>query len=226
MSDQLTLSLTGDPAYGAEDFLVAAPNAQAVGWLDRWPDWPGNGLLVHGPSGCGKTHIAHIWQAKTGARLIKCDDLTTASVPDLAASDIAIDDCDDGCCNEAALLHLYNLACEQGHSLLLTAQRPAARWPIALPDLASRLRALAAVEVHEPDDALLTALLVKLFQDRQLRVGEEVVKFLTVRMNRSFATATRLVAAIDQLALSGKQRITVPLAAETLRRLNEQDLGD
>jgi len=226
MSDQLTLSLAGDPAYGAEDFLVAAPNAQAMDWLNRWPDWPGNGLLVHGPSGCGKTHIAHIWQAKTGARLIQRRAVTTDSVPALASSDIAIDDCDDDQCDEGALLHLYNLMREHGHSLLLTAQRPASRWPIALPDLASRLRALAAVEVREPDDALLSAVLVKLFQDRQLHVGEEIVKFLTVRMDRSFATANSLVAAIDQLALSGKQRITVPLAAETLRRLNKQDRGD
>ena len=226
MNDQLTLALTGDAAYGAEDFLVAAPNARAMDWLDRWPDWPGGGLVVHGPAGCGKTHIAHIWQANTGARIIHQHELSAALVPELAATELVIDDCGAEHCNEPALLHLYNLMREQGHSLLLTARRPARRWPIDLADLASRLRALAAVEVHEPDDALLSALLVKLFQDRQLRVGQEVVKFLTARMNRSFAAAERLVAAIDQQALAAKQRITVPLVSETLRRLNEQDLGD
>ena len=56
--------------------------------------------------------------------------------------------------------------------MLLTARRPVAGWPLGLPDLASRLRAAPAVAIGPPDDALLGALLVKLFADRQLVVPE------------------------------------------------------
>ena len=47
-----------------------------------------------------------------------------------------------------------------------------------MPDLASRLRALPVVALTAPDDALLRAVLVKLFADRQLAVDESLVAFL------------------------------------------------
>ena len=44
-------------------------------------------------------------------------------------------------------------------------------------DLASRLRALPVVALTAPDDALLRAVMVKLFADRQLAVDESLVGF-------------------------------------------------
>ncbi len=60
---------------------------------------------------------------------------------------------------------------ERGGSLLLTTPAPPAALPIALADLASRLRALPVAGIAPPDDALLAAVLVKHFADRQLRVA-------------------------------------------------------
>ena len=45
-------------------------------WLDRWPDWPAPGLALSGPAGCGKTHLAHVFRARTGARLIQPAELS------------------------------------------------------------------------------------------------------------------------------------------------------
>src|SRR5437763_1943381 len=74
----------------------------------------------------------------------------------------------------------------------------------------------AAVAVRAPDDALIGAVLLKLFADRQLEVGEDVVVFLLRHMERSFAAARRIVAALDRAALVARRRITVPLAREVL----------
>ena len=63
-----------------------------------------------------------------------------------------------------------------------------------MPDLASRLRALPVVALTAPDDALLRAVLVKLFADRQLAVDESLVAFLATRIERSFAAARAAVA--------------------------------
>ena len=78
------------------------------------------------------------------------------------------------------------------HQAAISARRPPARWPIALPDLASRLRAAPAAAIGPPDDALLAAVLVKHFADRQVRVAPGVIGFAVRRMERSFAAAAAL----------------------------------
>jgi len=220
---QLPLDLGHRPAMGAEDFLVAPSNAEAVAWLDRWPHWPGPALVIHGPAGCGKTHLTQVWSAHSRALRICPADLAIATLPDLLhpAGAVAVDDADGAAGPpeaERALFHLYNLAREQGAHLLLTGTLAPAQWPVVLPDLRSRLLAAPSAEVGLPDDTLLAAILVKLFADRQLRVGAEIVEFLVPRMERSFAAARCLVAALDAAALAAHRRITVPLAREVLGR--------
>jgi len=215
---QLALAFEHRPAYGAEDFLVAGPNRAAVLWLDRWPDWPAPALALYGPAGSGKTHLVQVFRARTGASAIVPAALGRAlerasQEPPRA---LAIDDADGAPLDEAAFLHLYNLIAGAGGRLLIAARTPPARWRIGLADLRSRLAAAPAVALHAPDDALLRAVLAKQFADRQLRVGEDVIRFLLARMERSFDAARRIVAALDQAALAGRRNITVPLAREVL----------
>jgi len=92
---------------------------------------------------------------------------------------------------------------------------------VHIPDLRSRLRALPVVELHSPDEALLKAVLVKLFCDRQLDVEPAVIEYLSLRMERSMEAASRVVAAVDRLALAMHRKVTRPLAAEALATLSE-----
>ncbi len=211
---QLALDLGHRTAVGREDFLVARCNADAVAWLDRWPDWPAPGLVVHGPAGCGKTHLAHAWRAVSGAGLVAGRDLDPGESARLGGALVV--DRGDEAPDEEAFLHLVNVVGERGGHVLITARSAPARWPIGLPDLRSRLNALPAVAVGPPDDAVVAAVLVKMFADRQLRVGEEVIWFLVARMERSFAAAGRLVERLDAAALATRRRITVPLARRVL----------
>ncbi len=114
------------------------------------------------------------------------------------------------------------LAERQGH-LLIVAPEPPARWDIKLADLRSRLLAAPVVTVKPPDEALLGAVLVKLFADRQLVVGEEVLSYLLVQLERSFAAAHEAVAALDAASLADNRAITVPLAREILTRRRDRD---
>ncbi len=222
MATQLPLVLGHRQALGREDFLVADCNAAAVAWIDRWPDWPGGGLAIHGPAGSGKSHLAEVWRARSGAVRITAQALAVAEPPRLlgGARACVIDGLHDGAVrlDERRLLHLYNLLREGGGHLLLAATSAPARWPVALPDLKSRLGALPAVEIGSPDDTLLAAVLVKLFADRQLSVGTEVVAYLAPRMERSFAAARRIVEALDREALAAQRRVALPLAREVLAR--------
>jgi chromosomal replication initiation ATPase DnaA len=73
--------------------------------------------------------------------------------------------------------------------------------------------------VAVPDEALIAALLVKLFADRQLQINADLVAYLVARMERSFEAARCLVGALDQAALAAHRRITVPLARAVLAEL-------
>jgi len=203
-------------AYSATDFLVAPCNATAHGWLTRWPDWPSFGLALCGPEGCGKTHLVHIFREHSAGVVVAGPALTKDAVPDLERFAAVVVDDADRCRDETALFHLHNLVRESGHSLLLTGIDPPARWPLDLADLRSRLAALTVATVEPPDDALLHAVLLKLFADRQIRVAPDIPAYLVPRMERSFAAARALVDAIDRHALSLGRAVTVPLVREVL----------
>jgi chromosomal replication initiation ATPase DnaA len=215
MTTQFAFEFPHRPAFGADDFLIAPSNAAAIAWLDRWPGWPSAAAVLHGPPGCGKTHLAHVWQARSGAVLRAAAALAPGDVAGLAAhAALVIDDADRAA--ERPLLHLINLVAECGGHLLLTAPTPPARWTTALPDLRSRLVAMPEIAMLAPDDALIGAVLLKLFADRQLGVGEDVIIFLLRHMERSFAASRRIVAALDRAAMVAQRRITVPLARRVL----------
>jgi DnaA regulatory inactivator Hda len=230
---QMALDLALQPQFARADFLVADANTAALAAIERFPETAGAtrgvALALVGPEGSGKTHLAHIWQERVGAAFLAVDDLV-AAVERQAAADrpakMVLDDAQaiaGDAAAERALFHLINLNREQGGALLLAAREAPARWGVKLPDLASRLAALPTATIGAPDDALLSAVLVKLFADRQVAVGEEVIGFLLGRMERSLSAARSIVAQLDALALEGKRAITVPLAAQVMQY--DMDLG-
>ncbi len=214
---QLVFDLKHRPAMGREDFLVTASNSDAVEAIDTWPDWQHHSLALVGPSASGKTHLANVWQTASGATVKSSTSLTIEAVPEfLSTGAVVIEDLGLEAFDEPALFHLLNMAREGAGSVLLTAVAPPAHWRIKLPDLASRLRAIALAQLNPPDDALLRAVVVKLFADRQLMVEVNVINYLVLRMERSIKTAARVVAALDEAALSRKVKIGQRLAKEVL----------
>jgi chromosomal replication initiation ATPase DnaA len=135
----------------------------------------------------------------------------------LATGAVVVEDLLPGAFDERALFHLLNLAREDEAFVLLTTRIPPAEWRMALRDLASRLQALLTVSLAPPDDALLRAVLVKLFADRQIGVDENLIGYLATRMERSFAAARAIVAKLDAESMGRKRPLTRALAAEVLR---------
>ncbi|MGI9493472.1 MAG: HdaA/DnaA family protein [Geminicoccaceae bacterium] len=211
---QLPLAFDHDTALGIDDFMPADSNRDALNWLSRWPDWPAPALVLHGPKGAGKTHLATIWVARCDGLILDRQQL--GDTLNLDASRCYLLDPAEPVVDEVALLQLYNRLREDGGHLLLIARRPVTEWRIHLPDLSSRLAAAPSIAIRPPDDQLLAALFLKLFDDRQLQIPEPVVSYLLIHMERSFAAAHRLVEALDHLSLSRKRPITVPLARMAL----------
>jgi len=225
---QLAFDLPADPRYGREDFLVGPANAAAYGLVEAWPNWPDTVCLLVGPPGSGKSHLASIWATRAHAWTAACAEVQAASVPHLVSNGaLVIEDIDrpEGR-DEAALFHLLNLARERGRPVLVTAAQPVEAMGLATADLRSRLRLAPGATILAPDDALLRAVLVKLFVDRQLVVDLAVVEALALRIDRSFGLARRVVGELDRDALGRGRRITRPLALAVLARLGLDGADD
>jgi chromosomal replication initiation ATPase DnaA len=218
-SEQLSFPLPRLEALGREAFFVSPANSLAVRQVEDWRGWPQGKLVLIGPEGSGKSHLAGIWAALAGARVTMAADLPVADLPALAAGPVLVEDADRvaGVAEaEAALFHLHNLCLVAGVPLLLTARRAPRHWHIGLADLASRVEGTAVATLDALDDALLSALLVKLFSDRQIAPPPRLVDYCVRRMDRSFAAAQKLVADLDSRALATGRPIGTALAAELL----------
>jgi len=214
---QLALALNHAENYAREEFLSGPSNEEALQLVDCWPDWPANVIALIGPEGSGKTHLATIWAAAAGARVVAGRAVREAELPSALATGALVVEDAAAAADERALFHLINLAREAKSFLLFTARTAPASWPAAVPDLVSRLRALPVVSLRAPDDQLLRAVIVKLAADRQLTLDESVVRYLSTHIERSLAAARAAVIALDHEALRQGRPVTRALAAEMFR---------
>lgn len=215
-ASQLALDLGYAETSARGDLVVTPANAAAVDLIDRWPHWPGTVAVLTGPHGAGKSHMAKAWAER--AKAVAMDARAIGPLPD-DVSAVWIDPLSDGtnAVDETGLFHLINaLKAKNGH-LLLTSHVPVGALNIALADLKSRLLAATGAEISMPDDALLAGLIAKGFADRQLAVDQDVVAFLTLRIERSAAAARDIVDLIDSQALARKTRITRNFVAQLLK---------
>jgi chromosomal replication initiation ATPase DnaA len=219
MATQLGLDLPARAALGRDDFLVAPSNAVALAMIDNWRAWPLAKLVLTGPDAAGKTHLAHVWASDSGARIVAAPDLVDHDIDALAQTPVAVERVDtirDDLPAQTALFHLHNLLHSAGLPLLMTGVQSPNLWRLSLPDLQSRVDAAGHATLEAPDDRLLGAVMAKLFADRQLTPRPDVIPYLVTHMERSFATARRIVAALDAASLARKKPITRALAAEML----------
>ena len=222
MAEQLVFDMPQRAATGREAFLVSGCNGEAVALIDGFADWPLPVQWIYGPSGAGKSHLAAVLSHRCNALTINASELLKNDIAQVLDGsqkpDAVIVDRLDGLTpdREEVLFHLLNFARHGNVKILLLSEKPAAQLTVGLPDLASRLKAIAAVALTSPDDALRRGLIVKLFSDRQLKIEARVIDYLLPRITRDYTGMAGLVDDIDRQALSKKRAITVPMVAEIL----------
>ncbi|MEH3104720.1 MAG: chromosomal replication initiator DnaA [Sphingomonas phyllosphaerae] len=176
------------------EFLVVESNARAVRMLEHWATWPVRTAVLAGPPKSGRSLLGRIFAARSGGSVI--DDADTV--------------------DEETLFHAWNRAQEERRPLLLVAAALPPTWSIALPDLRSRLAASPAATIDAPEEALMAALFERGFAHRHLDARADLVAWLTARTERSHTAVIETIDRLDQAALAGRRRLTIPLARETL----------
>ncbi len=206
---QAALPFVHEPAYDPDGFVPDASNQAARAWLGA--DWPAGRLALWGGAGSGKTHLLHVWAATCPAIILSGPGLPP--LPELPETGgIALDDADRA--PERSLLHFLNSAAEAGRRVLLAARMAPSRWPTCLPDLASRLRAVPAVELTPPGDAMLRTLFASLLAERQLAIAEPVQRWLLLRLPRDPAALRDAASRLDVAALETGRSINHAVAAQ------------
>lgn len=225
----MALNLTYRPSLGRDDFMVANCNLQAVTAVDLWPNWPYFAICIYGPSGCGKTHLANVFAQNVATithhpyriPFVKAEMLQPDMAQDLFNESpyIVVEDLQT-LKNQEALFHLYNAYRDMGGNILFTSDAAPARLNFTLPDLRSRMNIVPIYEIEAPDDNMLMALLLKLFNDRQITPAPELLNYLIKNMQRSFSYARKLVEEIDNISLARKRAISIATAKEAINTLN------
>ncbi|AZQ68567.1 chromosomal replication initiator DnaA [Silicimonas algicola] len=216
MPRQLIFELPAKVSRDRGDFFVSDANALAVRRIEDTSAWTQGKLALVGPEGSGKSHLLQVWAEAQGAMVLTPHALSDTEIGTIAQP-VAVDDADrvQGEA-EVALFHLHNRLASLGLPFLIVGREAPARWRAELPDLKSRLEATEVARIEPPDDALLSAVLVKLFTDRQIAVAPAVIDYLATRMERSFAGAQQLVDRLDRAAMAEGRAVTRTLARAVL----------
>ncbi len=217
---QLPLDLGHEPSHAEDDFLVGDGNMLAHARVLAWPHWPDGMTLVVGPAASGKSHLARIFVERAAALAVTPENIVVLASAD-GREPVLIEDVDRLGYDEHALFHLLNQAMRGERVLLMTAREDVAQWPLQTDDARSRARRASTFRLETSDDIELSQMMVKLFEDRQIKVDPKVIGYIVPRMERSPEEAAALVDLMDRLALAKGSAITRMLAAEALAHRQE-----
>lgn len=211
----------GPPALRREAFVASEENAAARLALDNWRNWPGGAFALYGEAGSGKSHLAAIWAEAAGAAIISGSDLDCGLGE--RPPHLCVDDADRA--PDDALYALLTLTERTGGAVLLVARDPPAVWPAQLPDLKSRLAALALDRVRPPEPPLLAELVTRHAAARGYRLTPAAALYVAERMPRACSAAAAMA---DALCDAGGPGVRSPmeLARRALRALGFGDAED
>lgn len=198
---QFALPLDWPAGDQEADYIISTSNARVVRHFDHWSTWPVMATILAGPRKSGRSLLGRIVTARTGGELF--------------------DDAEG--LDEETLFHAWNRAQERRRPMVMIADRLPPDWPVALPDLRSRLAATPVTVIPEPDEALAGQLIEKMCFVRGLPVPPEVIRYLTPRIERSYYGVHRTIEALDALSLEKRQGLTVPLARAALEAIGVID---
>jgi chromosomal replication initiation ATPase DnaA len=202
-----------------DSLVVAEANRDAARLLTEWQTWPGGALALIGPKGAGKTHLALAWALEAGARQVT----PVAAADDAAAifrdsgGRLFIDDADLER-DEAMFWRVLDLARAKGGAVLIVGCSAPDAWPVALPDLRSRLAALPVARLGEPDEALMEVVLRRICREQFIQLSDDAARYLAQRLPRTFAAAHALAAALDADLVKGAKPVALGAARRALEK--------
>ena len=220
-SKQLYFEMPNKSALGIEDYMITDSNNFAFDLIVKMVKGEINFGLISGPPYSGKTHLSKILVKNTiNYKALYIDRDYQNILDKFESSDILILENIDKVKydkSEQDLCHIINLVKESNKKLLMTSRKSISEIDLSLEDLKSRLNSILEAKIKEPDDQLMKLLLIKIFNDKQLKINPNIIDFLVSRLERSYESINLFIEKIDKFSLEKGKKITIPLINDLLK---------
>lgn len=217
---QYIFPIENNSSFQEEDYIVSPCNSDAYNWIINWPNWGdapySRCAFLFGDKLSGKSHLSSIWQRRSGAQYIEMKFILNKKYLGQKANYI-LEDLELSADIEVALFHFINSLVESQGYLLVTSCVSPSRLGCSLKDLDSRLKAFSALRIREPDDDLVEKIIVKYFSDFQVVISSDVVRFLQMRVERSYQRLFSILMRLNEESLSQKKKISVSFIKQVLQ---------
>jgi len=219
---QLFFDLNNNTSFTSDDFIISTSNITAFNYLNRWPQWDDNFIALIGKKGSGKSHLAKIWALQSNALYLNKNSNDINEVIKKIKQCVVVENLDRVDYDNIFMFHLINHIKEINGYILYTSRKNPTSWKSSLPDLDSRLRAAIPLEIEDPDDFLLEAILIKLFADKQIDLSKNLTSFILKRSNRSCENIKRLVDLVYVKIMEERRPLTIPLISKALEEMEKK----
>ena len=115
------------------------------------------------------------------------------------------------------LYHIYNTVIESGGKVAFTSCFSPEKIESAESYLKSRFQWGMLAEIKPIDDDTTAKIIQKLAQDNNLKVPENIIRFLLSRIPRDFISIKDAVSALNQESYLEKKKVTLSLAKKALK---------
>ena len=220
-SKQLYFEMPNKKALGIEDYIITDSNNFAFDLIVKILKGETDFGLISGPPYSGKTHLSKILIKNARNYKTLYFDRDYQNILDrLETSDILILENIDKVKHDKSeqdLFHIINFSKENNKKLLMTSRKPISEIDLNLEDLKSRLNSILEAKIKEPDDQLMKLILIKILNDKQLKINPNVIDFLVSRLERSYESINLFIEKIDMFSLEKSKKITIPLISDLLK---------
>ena len=213
------------PAAQWDDLLPGAHSAAALRIAGNPEGWATSVLCITGPAKCGLSFLAEAWAIRFGGVSLTAAELAKAGrrgLDALAGRHVAVDDAEIAAGkHEEALLSLINLVAAGGGRLLLTSHRAPSQWRTGSADLKSRLNALPAGEIGQPDEAVVRARLEIAAARRFMKLSPDVLNSLVPRLELAYDAVENFMGRLSEAVSDNDRAPSLPLARRVLEQMGE-----
>ena len=167
--------------------------------------------FLYGPKKSGKSYLSKIWLKKNNAIEYNNNYEILLNLHNNILIDNLI------FYDQEKIFHIVNNCILNNSKVLITSDNKINEINFEFKDLSSRLKTFSNLEINQPNDEMLLAILTKLLVERQFIIkSNEIFEYIIRRVDRTYQGINDIVKKLDILSLEKKRQLTIPLIKEIL----------
>ena len=198
------------------DFFLSQSNKHVFNFLDQWPKWEKNFVNIIGEALSGKTHLMNIFLKKNKGIKVDANYLKNIDLKEIKVHENIIIENLKSVVDEKLFYSLLNLIEQDNKYIIITSTVPIVYLDFKLKDLKSRTKNFLLLNIEQPDDELIFAIIVKNLSDRQITLDKRLIQYIIKRIERSYSKINDFIYKIDQLSLKKKKSVDLKIIKEVL----------